>query len=97
MTLTLPQALTIVQVVEFRKALLAALEAGGDLELDAGALQETDVAGLQLLEATHRSAVARGLRLRFTAGGRGVLDAAATGLGLRLAADRSLWREVTHG
>jgi anti-anti-sigma regulatory factor len=96
MTLTLPSALTVVEVTKFRGELLAALDAGGDLELDARALEDVDVAGLQLLEATFKSAASRGLALRFTAGGRGAIDATAASAGLRLAADPSRWREANH-
>lgn len=97
MTLNLPATLTIVQVTQCRSALLEALEAGGDLELDARGVEEIDVAGLQLLEAAQKSAVARGASLRFTVGGRGVLEATANSVGLRLSVDPTLWREVNHG
>lgn len=96
-TLTLPKTLTIVEVTKCRTDLLAALEAGGDLELDARSVEEVDVAGLQLLEATHKSAVARGLALHFTPGGRGAIDATAAAVGLRLSQDSSTWREAHHG
>lgn len=97
MTLTLPAALTISEVAEVRERLLEALEAPGDLELDARAVRELDVAGLQLLESAHRTALARGKALRFVAGGRAPLEPSAAALGLRLCADATRWREVVHG
>ena len=96
MTVNLPATLTIVQVTQCRAALLEALEAGGDLELDARGVEEIDVAGLQLLEATQKSAVARGVAFRFTAGGRGAIEITASSVGLRLLVDPTLWREVNH-
>ena len=97
MTIRLPSTLGVVQVAEYRAELLSALEAGGDLELDARGVEEIDVAGLQLLEAAHRSAIGRGLRLSFTEGGRGAIEAVAKVVGLRLSETPTLWREVEHG
>jgi anti-anti-sigma regulatory factor len=96
MTIRLPPALTIAEVAQVRAQLLEALDAAG-LELDASGVLEVDAAGLQLLESAHRSALARGGGLRFVAGGRAPLEAAAAGLGLRLAADPLRWREASRG
>jgi anti-anti-sigma regulatory factor len=95
-THTLPSSLTLSEVAAEREKLLLALESG-DLALDASGVTEVDVAGLQLLESAHRTALARGHALRFVAGGRAALEPAAAALGLRLAADPTLWREVVHG
>jgi anti-anti-sigma regulatory factor len=96
MTVALPPTLTILQVAEYRRTLLAALEGGAELEVDAGALTEIDVAGLQLLEAAHQSALHRGVALRFPGGRRDVIERCAALVGLRLAADSTRWREVDH-
>jgi anti-sigma B factor antagonist len=96
MTLTLPAALTILQVTKLKAELIAAIGAGEDLELDARGVEEVDAAGLQLLEAAHRSTRAAGLSLRFVPGGRGALDVTAAGVGLRLANDPLKWRELDH-
>jgi len=52
--------LTIATAVEAKTSLMVALDSGEDLELDAHAVSEVDVAGLQLLLATRREAEARG-------------------------------------
>jgi hypothetical protein len=68
MSLRLPPALTIGEVAGVREQLLQSL-LEGELELDASGTTEIDAAGLQLLESAHRTALARGLPLRFVSGG----------------------------
>ncbi len=66
----LPAELTIAKVGELRAALLEALASGEPVELDGRAVEDADVAGLQVLCAAHHSAADRGVRLTFRAGGR---------------------------
>jgi len=83
MILELPKELTIAQVHELKGALLEALGQHESVELDAGAVAEVDAAGLQVLCAAHRSAVALGRSLAFGGTGRGpVIDAALATAGL---------------
>ena len=84
MTVELPEELTVARAAELRTLLLAALDCGEALELDATAVAEVDVAGLQVLCAARRSARARDLELTFSRPeGSGVVarGAAAAGLG----------------
>ncbi len=66
----LPEELTIARADALKAALLAALAAGEPVELDGRAVQDVDAAGLQVLCAARRSALARGLRLAFQRDGR---------------------------
>ena len=84
MTVELPEELTVARAAELRALLLGVLERGEALELDASAVAEADVAGLQVLFAARRSALARGLELTFSQRGRSEVVArvaAAAGLG----------------
>ncbi|WP_305046366.1 STAS domain-containing protein [Geoalkalibacter sp.] len=56
--------LTVAEAAELRLALMAALEACEVLEIDASAVGEVDVAGLQALCAVHRGGVARQRQVR---------------------------------
>lgn len=79
----LPQQLTIAGAEELKAALMAALAAGEPVELDGRAVQEVDVAGLQVLCAARRSATAHGLVLAFAPGARSeALDQAIALAGL---------------
>ena len=79
MVLKLGSRLTLANAIEVKQSMLGALSAGGDLTLDAGDLTDVDVAGLQLLCATHRLAVAKGQRVTFAGGSpKGVAAAAAS-------------------
>jgi len=84
MTLELPEELTIARAVELKAQLLSAMEGGEALELSGRAVSEVDVAGLQLLCAARRTALARGSMVAFAAGSRSaalVLAVAAAGFG----------------
>lgn len=59
MIVKLPREFTITQVAELRATLLAALNESPKVQLDARETVCVDVAGLQLLCAVHRAAVAR--------------------------------------
>ena len=83
MIVELPKELTVSSAIEVKEALLAALGGHARVEIDARAVVDVDVAGLQLLCAAHRSAVALGRSLAFTQAGRGAaLEAALSGAGL---------------
>lgn len=84
MTLELPKELTVARAAELKALLLSAFERGEGLELNAGAVSEVDVAGLQVLCAARSSAVARNLELAFSPGPRSAALAktiAAAGFG----------------
>lgn len=84
MTLELPEELTIARAAELKAQLLSAMEGGEALELSARAVSEVDVAGLQLLCAVRRTALARRSTVAFSAGSRSaalVLAVAAAGFG----------------
>ncbi len=70
MVLDLPVELTLTGAAALKTALLEALAGAPRVELDARAVAEVDAAGLQVLCAARRSAVARGLGLGFQPGGR---------------------------
>lgn len=55
---------TIYQAAEGKAALLAALAAHADVEVDLGGVAEMDSAGLQVLLLAKREALARGKHLR---------------------------------
>ena len=65
---------TIYNAMECRDALLEAMRAEGDLEIDLAAVSEMDAAGLQLLLLAKREAEAHGKRLYLTAPGPAVAD-----------------------
>jgi ABC-type transporter Mla MlaB component len=66
--LKLSGTLTIGQAAGFKDALLAALEAASELLRDLSGVREIDLTGLQLLCATHQSALAGGKRFSIKAG-----------------------------
>ncbi len=70
MVVTLPEDLIVSQAAALRSLLLSALESGQPVELDGGSVKEVDAAGLQVLCAARRSALARGISLGFVRTGR---------------------------
>jgi anti-anti-sigma regulatory factor len=74
-------SLTLANVGEMKQRLLDALGSREPLSLDATTLDEIDVAGLQLLCATHRHAAARGTKVRFVGGARPDMAATARAAG----------------
>jgi anti-anti-sigma regulatory factor len=70
MIVELPKELTIAGAAELKALLLSALDGEGPLELDARAVAEVDVAGLQLLCAASRSARGRGRSVGLAPGPR---------------------------
>lgn len=70
MTVELPAQLTIANASRLKAALLDALDRGGDVALAAGAVAEVDAAGLQVLCAARKSALARKQRLALVPGAR---------------------------
>lgn len=62
-TLALEADLTVMAVADLKSRLLAALQADADVVLDASAVSEVDGAGLQLLLAAQKQALAQGGRL----------------------------------
>lgn len=83
MTFPLPPELTIAQAAPLKQRLLDALRSGGPVLLDARAVTAVDAAGLQLLHAAHRSALATGQAFAFAGGARGaVIDQAIAEAGL---------------
>ena len=81
MVVKLGSSLTLANAGEIKQALLSGLQKTEALSLDAGALTDLDVAGLQVLCATHRMAVAQGKSVRFVAGPLPGLSAAAAKAG----------------
>jgi anti-anti-sigma factor len=61
-------------VVEFRDALLKAIAAEGDLDIDLTGASEVDAAGLQLLLLARSDAGACGKKLRITGASPALLD-----------------------
>jgi anti-anti-sigma regulatory factor len=99
MVVVLPRELTIAQAAALQAALRPALEEGAEVLLDGTAVDEVDVAGLQVLCAAGRTALERGAHLAFASRGcsRPLADAIAlAGLG-HDEADRWLIREVDRG
>ncbi len=91
MIATLPTELTIARAEELKAALQAALATGQPVELDGRAVQEVDVAGLQVLCAARRSALARGGRLTFAPAARSPALIEAIGLAGLSAHTREAW------
>jgi anti-anti-sigma regulatory factor len=79
-SLSLGSSLSIREVGECAARLKALLQAGAT-EVDAGALETVDTAGLQLLLAAAAAARRRGLTLKLV-GAKGLHQGAATALGL---------------
>jgi len=69
-------SMTIGQVAGIKEALLAALGAACELQVDLTGISEIDLTGLQLLDAAHKSSLSSGKQFRVVAGGnRSYLDA----------------------
>lgn len=81
MPVNLGESLTVGHARALKDAILEALRGAEPLQLDASALREIDVAGLQLLCATSRFAAAHGKTVGFTETLHPVLTAAATAAG----------------
>jgi hypothetical protein len=81
MLFNLGTSLTIANAGEIKQALLGLVQANQAITLDASALIEVDVAGLQLLCATHRFATAQGKSVDWAGGRRAGLVQAAAGAG----------------
>ncbi|MFO0592329.1 MAG: STAS domain-containing protein [Polyangiaceae bacterium] len=100
MIVTLPPELTIAHAAEWKPPLLEAIASGEGVLLDAKAVLKADIAGLQLLIAAKRSALAAGVRFGFLAGARSeALDRTAGLAGLVSGSDAPeelLWRETYH-
>ena len=75
--LELEGELTIHTAADRRGALLAMVDAGGDLDLDLSAVTELDSAGLQLLLLARREAARGGARLTLAAMSQAVADVLA--------------------
>jgi anti-anti-sigma regulatory factor len=94
-------ALTLASAGAVKEALQAALAGQGPINLDASAVDEVDLAGLQLICATHRVAARDGRELDLAGGARcAALVAAVGALGFGRdvgCGDRCLCREVAHG
>jgi ABC-type transporter Mla MlaB component len=67
--LKLVGSLTIGQAAGFKEALVAALSEASELQVDISGITEIDLTGLQLLGASHRSALDRGKLFRVETGG----------------------------
>jgi anti-anti-sigma regulatory factor len=81
MVFKLGSSLTLANAGEVKQALLSGLHKTVALSLDAGVLTDVDVAGLQVLCATHRLATAQRKTVRFVAGPLPGLAAAAAKAG----------------
>jgi anti-anti-sigma regulatory factor len=68
-TLKVSGSVTIGQAARFREALLGALDAAGELQVDLSGVTQIDLTGLQLLGATHQSAMKVGKRFKILDGG----------------------------
>jgi hypothetical protein len=97
-------ALTLANAGEVADALRAALAGDGKVTLDATAVGEVDLAGLQLICAAHRTAARDGRELEIVAGTGGARCAAvaaavsALGFGRDLGCgERCLCREAARG
>ena len=76
--LKLAGSMTIGQAAGLKEALCAALESASELRVDLAGVSQIDLTGLQLLDASHRSALASGKLFRVEAGGnRAYLDTVA--------------------
>lgn len=68
-------SLSIYQVEDIHRNLVQKLEAGGDVVLDLGPVDECDSAGVQLLVATRLTAARRGLAFRVREVSQAVIEA----------------------
>lgn len=64
-SLVMPSSLTIAEVGDFKRSLMAELERGQSVVIDCEALDVIDGAGLQLLAAVARAAAERQVELRW--------------------------------
>jgi anti-anti-sigma regulatory factor len=71
--LVVEQGLTIAQVCRLRESLLQGFAEADQVVLDIGAVDDVDLAGLQLLCAAHRFAGAHGKELQLAGGGDRIL------------------------
>jgi hypothetical protein len=71
MIVKLPSEMTLNHVAEVRDMLLPALQSRESIELDAQAVTEVDIAGLQLLCSLHRGAFKQNTVVTFQSGTRG--------------------------
>ena len=94
-------ALTLANAGEVKEALQAALAGDGTITLDATAVDDVDLAGLQLICATHRAAARDGREVEIAGGARcAALVAAVGALGFGRdvgCGERCLCREVARG
>lgn len=81
--LTLTGSATIRQAAGFQQALLAALTSADEVRLDLTGITEIDLTGLQLLDASHRSAVMSGKLFRVDDGGNPCFQEAVENAGFR--------------
>jgi hypothetical protein len=93
MKCTLTGELTIAAAADAKALLLEALLGGGDLELDTTQVTDADAAGLQVILAAFRSAVAAKMAVRFPPEARG--SAVTAGLGTLGLAERD-WSDFTN-
>lgn len=77
-TLELTGKATIAQALQLKEALLAAVAAASELQLDLSGLTEVDLTALQLFCAAHRCACSAGKALVVTRGADKVSGAAST-------------------
>lgn len=73
--LALGGPMTIYEAAEHKRELLAALAAGGGLELDLSGVDEIDTAGLQLLVLARREGARTGQPVRITGHGPALTEA----------------------
>jgi len=102
--LKLSPSLTLANAGEVKEALRSALAGGGPITIDATAVTEVDLAGLQLICATHRATSRAGRELEIVVGGAGADCAALTaaignlGFGRDVGCgNRCFCREVARG
>ena len=96
MKLALAGNLTIMTATDVKARMLDGFAAGDALEIDTQQVTETDVAGLQVLFAAFKSAVASGTVVRFPKESRGPAVSAALRL-LGLSDVDWNQRDTTHG
>jgi anti-anti-sigma regulatory factor len=72
---------TIAQASGFREALLGALDAAKELQVDLSGVTQIDLAGLQLLCAAHQSAESVGKRFEVLAGGNEIFRSVVSDAG----------------
>jgi anti-anti-sigma regulatory factor len=80
---TLTGSMTIGQAAELKEILAAALSEGSEVLVDVSGVTEIDMTGLQLLGASHRSALARDKRFVVEAGKNQVYREAVSSAGFQ--------------